>query len=72
MTEVAEPSSPAGRPARAPRRAPMDLPFAFVDRGLVEALGTGRGEPAWLLEDRLAALALFERLPVESSQLYTP
>ena len=74
MTEMAEPSSIAGRPAgaRAPRRAPADLPFTFVDRGLVEALAAGRAEPAWLLEDRLAALALFEGLPVESSQLYTP
>jgi Fe-S cluster assembly scaffold protein SufB len=43
-----------------------------VDRGLLEALASERAEPAWLLEDRLAALALFESLPVESSQLYTP
>jgi Fe-S cluster assembly scaffold protein SufB len=76
MTENAEPSSLAGKPAQAQlrpvRRAPADLPFTFVDRGLVEGLSSERGEPAWLLEDRLAALALFEGLPVESSQLYTP
>ena len=72
MTEIAEPSSPAARPARAPRRAPAELPFTFVDRGLVETIAAARVEPAWLLEDRLAALALFEALPVESSQLYTP
>jgi Fe-S cluster assembly scaffold protein SufB len=76
MTENAEPSSIAGRPAqaklRAVRRSPADLPLTFVDRGLVEGLSSERGEPAWLLEDRLAALALFEGLPVESSQLYTP
>ena len=72
MTEIADPSALAGRPARAPRRSPTDLPFTFVDHGLVEALAAGRLEPAWLLEDRLAALALFEALPVEGSQLYTP
>ncbi len=72
MTEIAEPSSLTGRPARAPRRAPADLPFTFVDRRLVETLATERAEPAWLLEDRLAALRLFEALPVENSQLYTP
>jgi Fe-S cluster assembly scaffold protein SufB len=72
MTEIADPSSVAGRAARAPRRASADLPFTFVDRGLVESLAAERAEPAWLLEDRLAALALFEGLPVESSQLYTP
>jgi len=72
MTEIADPSALAGRPARAPRRSPTDLPFTFVDHGLVEALVAGRLEPAWLLEDRLAALALFEALPVEGSQLYTP
>lgn len=72
MTEIADASSPAGRPAKAPRRAPADLPFTFMDRALVEGISAERGEPAWLLEDRLAALALFEALPVESSQLYTP
>ncbi|MCJ7710126.1 MAG: SufD family Fe-S cluster assembly protein, partial [Chloroflexi bacterium] len=72
MTEIAEPASLAGRPARAPRRAPADLPFTFVDRGLVETIAAERAEPAWLLDDRVAALELFEALPVESSQLYTP
>lgn len=72
MTEIADPSSIAGRGARARRRAPADLPFTFVDRALVEGISAERREPAWLLEDRLAALALFEALPVETSQLYTP
>ena len=70
--EVAEPSSQAARPARAPRRSAADLPFSFVDAALVEALVSERGEPAWLREDRHAALAAFEALPVESSRLYTP
>ncbi len=72
MTEIADASSPAGRPAPAPRRAPADLPFTFLDRALVEGIAAERGEPAWLLEDRLAALVAFEALPVEASQLYTP
>ena len=72
MTEIADASSPAGRPARAPRRAPADLPFTWVDGALVDGIAAERGEPAWLLEDRLAALAAFDALPVEASQLYTP
>ena len=58
--------------ARTPRRAPADLPFDFADRGLAEALAAERDEPAWLRDERLAAFAAFESLPVESNQLYTP
>jgi Fe-S cluster assembly scaffold protein SufB len=72
MTEVAEPSTPAARPARAPRRAATDLPLSWVDRSLVESIADARGEPDWLRTDRLAALAAFEALPVESNRLYTP
>jgi Fe-S cluster assembly scaffold protein SufB len=72
VTEIAEPSTVAGRPARAARRAATDLPFSFVDRALVETIASGRGEPGWLRDDRLAALAAFEALPVESNRLYTP
>ena len=74
MTEVAEASEPStpARPARAPRRAPDDLPFAFVDGALVASLGAARGEPAWLGVDRAAALVAFEALPVEANRLYTP
>lgn len=72
MTEVAEPSTATGRPARAARRGPADLPFSFVTRELVESLAAERGEPAWLREDRLAALEAFGGLLVESNRLYTP
>ena len=58
--------------ARTPRRAPADLPFVFADRGLAEALAAERDEPAWLRDERIAAFAAFESLPVESNQLYTP
>ena len=71
MTEVAETSTPS-RPARAPRRAPDDLPFSFIDADLVTAIGAARSEPEWLREDRAAALERFAALPVEGNRLYTP
>jgi Fe-S cluster assembly scaffold protein SufB len=58
--------------ARTARRAPADLPFVFADRGLAQALAAERDEPIWLRDERLAAFAAFESLPVESNQLYTP
>lgn len=61
-------ASPRPRPVR---RAPTDLPFAFVDRALAEALATERSEPDWLRAERLAALDAFEALPIEPNQLYT-
>jgi Fe-S cluster assembly protein SufD len=74
MTTPAE--TAAGSPAPAPaarraRRAPADLPFTFADAALAAALGEERDEPAWLREDRLAAAAAYERLPVETNELYT-
>lgn len=71
MTEAADAPTTTARPARAPRRAAGDLPFSFVDAALIERLGTDRAEPAWLREDRTAALAVFEALPTEANQLYT-
>ncbi len=58
--------------ARAPRRAPADLPFRFADRGLAQALAAERGEPDWLRAERIGAWQAFEALPVEANQLYTP
>jgi Fe-S cluster assembly scaffold protein SufB len=72
MTEVAEPSIAGGRPARTPRRSPTDLPFSFLTREHVDALASERDEPAWLRDDRLAALEAFQALPVEANRLYTP
>ena len=72
MTEVAEPSTVPGRPARPPRRAATDLPFSWVDRALVEAIADAHDEPGWLRDDRLVALVAFEALAVESNRLYTP
>lgn len=71
MTEAADTSTPA-RPARAPRRAPDDLPFSFIDADLVAAVSAGRAEPDWLIADRAEALSRFAALPVEANRLYTP
>jgi len=53
------------------RRAPADLPFAFQAGALADQLAGERDEPSWLREDRLAAAAAFDRLPVETNELYT-
>ena len=63
---------PRATTARAARRAPADLPFVFADRGLAQALAAERDEPSWLRDDRLAAWTAYDKLPVESNQLYTP
>ena len=70
-------SAPAGEPStgarpRPVRRAPADLPFTFATRDLALELATARGEPDWLRDDRLAAVAAFDAAVVEANQLYTP
>ncbi|HET9345840.1 MAG TPA: SufD family Fe-S cluster assembly protein [Candidatus Limnocylindrales bacterium] len=57
------------RAPRAPRRAPSELTFA-PDEAIIEAYAAA--EPAWLADDRRAALELFRTLPTETNQLYTP
>jgi Fe-S cluster assembly protein SufD len=71
MTEAGDTSSPA-RLARAPRRAPDDLPFSFVTADLVKAISDRHDEPDFMREERTAAFAQFEALLVEPSRLYTP
>jgi Fe-S cluster assembly scaffold protein SufB len=44
----------------------------FADRALAGRLASERGDPAWLLADRLAAADAFATLPIEANQLYTP
>jgi Fe-S cluster assembly scaffold protein SufB len=61
-------ASPRPRPVR---RAPTDLPFAFADEALARTLAAERGEPDWLLAERLAASTAFDTLPLEPNQLYT-
>ncbi len=61
----------AATAARVTRRAPGDLPLAFATEESVRARATSAAEPAWLLADRLAGLARFAELPLETNRLYT-
>ncbi len=63
------PDEPARR--RGPRRSPTELTVRFADEATVRAQSEARSEPDWLRDDRLAALAEFTRLPIESNVLYT-
>ena len=47
----------------------LDLPFAGEES--VRRISASNGEPEWLLADRLAALKLYEDLPVETNSLFT-
>lgn len=47
----------------------LKLPFAGEDQ--VRLLSANLEEPKWLLDDRLAALALYSELPVETNTLFT-
>ncbi|MGA2513851.1 MAG: SufD family Fe-S cluster assembly protein [Candidatus Limnocylindrales bacterium] len=59
-------------PAIAPARVgPADLTLTFVDEATVRGVASTAGDPAWLLDDRLAGLAAFEALPMENNPLYT-
>ena len=77
MTEVATPGETvppaagvAGRErTRSPRRTPADLTYR-PDTGLIRS--SAAEQPDWLAADRLVALDAFDRLPIESNQLYTP
>jgi Fe-S cluster assembly scaffold protein SufB len=69
-TEVA--SKPAAvAPARKVPQAPSDLTLAFVDEASVRRVAAATPAGEWLLADRLAGLAAFDALPIETNQLYT-
>ena len=71
MTEVADPSTAAVAAARArPARGPQELDLP--PRRRARRAARRPREPDWLAEDRRAALAAYEALPVEPNQLYTP
>ena len=63
------PDEPARR--RGPRRSPTELTVRFADETTLREQCAARSEPDWLRDDRLAALADFKRLPIESNVLYT-
>jgi len=68
-TDSTPPAGPGRQ--RAPRQAPADLTIRFADDATVRAHSAALAEPDWLLADRLAGLADFDRLPIESNVLYT-
>jgi Fe-S cluster assembly scaffold protein SufB len=72
-TDEAAPTSaaPVAQAQRTPRQAPTDLTMTFTDEASLRAQSGARGEPEWLLADRLAALARFDALPIEANRLYT-
>ncbi len=47
----------------------LNLPFAGEET--VRKVSAALEEPQWLLDDRLAALALYNELPVETNNLFT-
>ncbi|MCI0582922.1 MAG: SufD family Fe-S cluster assembly protein [Chloroflexi bacterium] len=64
--------SPTTERARASRRVPADLSIRFARREVAEQIAREREDPDWLLADRLEAWRVFEALPIEGNQLYTP
>jgi Fe-S cluster assembly scaffold protein SufB len=55
----------------AARQAPSDLTLSFVDEATVRGVAAAGGDAEWLLADRLAGLASFAALPIETNPLYT-
>jgi len=53
------------------RQAPSDLTLSFVDEATVRGVAAAGGDAEWLLADRLAGLAAFAALPIETNALYT-
>jgi Fe-S cluster assembly scaffold protein SufB len=65
-------ANPAGPARQAPtRQAPTDLTLSFVDEATVREVAASRGDPEWLLADRLEGLRAFAALPIETNPLYT-
>jgi Fe-S cluster assembly scaffold protein SufB len=61
----------SARPAAVARQAPTDLTLAFVTETTVREVAAARGDPEWLLTDRLEGLRAFDALPIETNPLYT-
>jgi Fe-S cluster assembly scaffold protein SufB len=69
-TMTAEAEVVAPKPAVV-RQSPTDLTLSFVDEATVRAVAAAAGDADWLLADRLAGLAAFSELPMETNPLYT-
>lgn len=61
----------AAAPAHKAPQAPSDLTLSFVDEGAVRRVAAATSAADWLLADRLAGLAAFDAMPIETNQLYT-
>jgi Fe-S cluster assembly scaffold protein SufB len=57
--------------ARPPRRSPTELNLTWANADMVRSAARLMPEADWLLEQRLAAIEEFARLPIESNVLYT-
>jgi Fe-S cluster assembly scaffold protein SufB len=57
--------------AVAARQSPSDLTLSFVDETTVRGVAAAGGDAEWLVADRLAGLAAFAALPIETNPLYT-
>jgi Fe-S cluster assembly scaffold protein SufB len=55
----------------ATRQSPSDLTLSFVDEATVRGVAAAGGDAEWLVADRLAGLAAFAALPIETNPLYT-
>ncbi len=64
-------AAPPAKPRAPVRQAPGDLTLSFVDEATVREVAAWRGDPDWLLADRLAGLRAFDALPIETNRLYT-
>jgi Fe-S cluster assembly scaffold protein SufB len=64
-------AAPSARAVAPARQAPTDLTLSFVNEATVRAVAASRGDPDWLLADRLEGLRAFEALPIETNPLYT-
>jgi Fe-S cluster assembly scaffold protein SufB len=69
-TMTAEAEVVAPKPAVV-RQSPTDLTLSFVDEATVRAVAAAAGDAEWMLADRLAGLAAFNELPMETNPLYT-
>jgi Fe-S cluster assembly scaffold protein SufB len=72
QSETEAPSKPgAATPARRMAQAPSDLTLSFVGESTVRDVAAAARDAEWLVADRLAGLAAFDALPIETNQLYT-
>jgi len=68
---VATPTAVPAPIVAAVRQGPNDLTLSFVDEATVRRTAGAAPDPDWLLADRLAGLAAFAALPIETNPLYT-